>query len=409
MTAPDSFMSQVALLLSRCDERDNCIQQSEGIQTAGALKDVKTIRNTLALAERMHAHDESTTTICDVRDRDMDIRTLNLPLIDSMSQPIRDVQELREKLNNSSWTKADDDCLYKAVLNECRRIKAYELKSQRHDDPIGAIATMSVSDILQYALPNDMMTAIMAVNWQGVAQEVASAPSASAKTGAACQTRWLMVLRADLTNTAWSQEELKALKESIERQASATDHIDWHIIAREVGNGRLPIDCIIAYQRRICPEEYHGSHLSHPVSGQERMHDEVILQFISIYGFNWPLIGERLNRCSTSISDRFLNALDTRLNIGVWNESEIEALKNGVQAAVGQEELANAVKAAPNVKIEWNAISQSNVGSRTWRQCRDKWNQIAREFQREVAKEEAKAEQDAGQESRKNRKKTKMA
>lgn len=306
------------------------------------------------------------------------------------------------------------------MLNDCRRVVAYHLKSRFHKDPLSAVNDLTEEQLYHCAVPRHLLTndyddddaldLSSHINWEDIASELSMTATAAAKSAEECQTRWLMVQRPNLNHSAWSEAELQVLKTSVEQYAlapndeskpSPVSHIDWNEVSAAVGNNRSPIDCVAMYQRRLCPSEYDGSHLNLPEPGQESAYDDAILHMISVWGFNWPLIGEKLNRHAPSVADRWNNALDDRLNIGPWSEKELEELERGVgdmvrqqrDEAVDVEMNSTALaRASEGVKIEWNRISQYYVGSRTWRQCRDKWNRIVKDSQKGAQKESIAAE-----------------
>lgn len=319
----------------------------------------------------------------------------------------------------NTGTKADDACLKSAVLNDCRRVVAYHLRSRFHQNPISAVDAMTQEQLYRCAVPRhllgdddeDDLDFSSQIKWEDIASELSMTAAASTKSAAECQTRWLMVQRPGLDHAPWSETELQALKTTVEQHTQAPDEestptslsrIDWRAVSTAVGNRRSPIECVTAYQRRLCSPDYDGSHLQQTGPGEESAYDEAILHMVGVWGFNWPLIGEKLNRHAASVADRYTGALDERLNIGPWSEQELEELAKGVGDVVRQQRgeesnpaLMPLEHASKGVKIEWNRISQYYVGSRTWRQCRDRWNKLVKDSEMGVQKAGIRSESKA--------------
>lgn len=377
-----SFERQLALLRTACDEREANINKSHGVATSGALKDVSSVRGILALAERMHAHDESTYVLQSTAASQAQIPNLAVPS-SSSSSASRELHALRNLLTNSPWTKADDRVLCQSVLNECKRVRTGTFTARNHRDPLGALSALSEEDILQCAV--DPTTREL-IKWDDVAAEVSMAATATRKSCEECRTRWMMLFRPGVNRAKWGKEEFEALRRLVTTAQQNTQRLDWDAIAFELGTTRLPIDCLETYTRQVMHEDYDGSHLC------PNNDDQAITHMMSIWGANYPLVGEKLNRTASSVADRFGSVLDERVRIGAWSEDELEGLEKGVKAS------SDGDGDTTGDKIQWTVVAQQYVGNRTWRQCRDRWNRVVRER----AKEEA--EGSASKESKKRKK-----
>ncbi|NWR86587.1 TTF1 factor, partial [Furnarius figulus] len=113
-------------------------------------------------------------------------------------------------------------------------------------------------------------------------------------------------------------------------------------------------------------------------------------KYHSLHGSNWKKISELMSRSNLSVAMKF-SEIKSPINYGPWTREEIQKLKTAVKEVVRRKlEMEDASSLSsqeePNgdlwVKREklyqqlpWTEI-ETKVGSRYWRQCKQKWNTI---------------------------------
>ncbi|PWN20983.1 hypothetical protein BCV69DRAFT_293591 [Microstroma glucosiphilum] len=321
----------------------------------------------LDLADAMHSYDTARSSILPSQP----FLQASLPLfhgLEKVTSVAAEVSDLKALLLNSIWNKADDRCLEEAVLNQCRRLAAYTFKADKScRDPLALVAQMSDEELALLSLPKYLRPmqggdsadessedeseaedakgesrkrkAPQRIDWDEISLSLSAAPTANAHTADACRTRWLMVARPGINDEPWSEKEIERLKTLVEKQlntSAGNDRLDWHNVADEIGNGRRPIDCLIAYQRlpfvvRSAP------HLSLPSTfDQKEAYDDELLRQASIWGHQWSLLAEKLNYNPSTIIDKFDTALESENEAREWDENEIQRLREGIARQTDQ-------------------------------------------------------------------------
>lgn len=346
------------------------------------------VEELLDLADAMHSYDASHSSI--VHSKAFLQTCLPLfPGLEDVTTVAAEVTDLKALLLNSIWNRSDDRCLEEAVLNQCRRLAAYEFKADRScRDPLALAAQMSNEELALLSMPKYMQlvqsrdtagevsadesdaeeprAGVLSrkkgiaekVDWEEVSLSLSAAPTANAHTAEACRTRWLMVARPGINDDPWTEEEIDRLKRAVQEELDSLgddDRLDWSSVAetmevsvasplaaiyllRKTANalsvpmqsGRRPIDCVTAYQRlpfavRSAP------HLNIPPTfDQKGAYDDELLRQASIWGSQWGLLADKLNYNPSTIIDKFDTALESENEAKEWDEGEMQRLREAI-------------------------------------------------------------------------------
>lgn len=375
-----SYLLQQRTLLAVIQAQNLCLQTSLRraleVHIPAALEELSQIEDLLNLADQMHDHDSRHMTLQETSFECARERAV-LPLLPSASRD-GELQELRSLVAGSPWTKADDHELSRIVLAECMRKAAYERRDEqtRKREPSKALAQvqqMTAEELAVFSLPDSGTS----LDWDSIASQM---PTPS-HTGAACRTRWLMLLRPGLQLQPWESDELARLKSAVNSQ----DIINWHRVAEAVGGHRLPVQCLRAYRQHLdTPQPARAMRPS-----ERAPEDEELLHQASLWGLNWGLLTEKLRRSTSSIKKRYQIALDVQLTRGKWNVDELKRLGEAVKEQVLQRGMRNSYHAKqrndePSIgeddvhqrslgmSLDWVKIA-SAVETRSATQCREKW------------------------------------
>lgn len=173
-----------------------------------------------------------------------------------------------------------------------------------------------------------------------------------------CKVRWLAHLHPGVNRGEWSEEERAELIKAVNqaRQLVATELmdegvVDWEAVAAAVGNGRIAIDCMKAYQALGVAKAAH-------LTWTPEL-DAALLEAVAQHGEN------NMAKVATSMPISMTRqqciarhqVLSGKVKAGTWSPEEdakLEALLEEYPA---------------NVKRRWKLISAA-MGTRTERQCR---------------------------------------
>ncbi|NWS10098.1 TTF1 factor, partial [Pachyramphus minor] len=139
---------------------------------------------------------------------------------------------------------------------------------------------------------------------------------------------------------------------------------------------------LIYYRARkmFDPNNYKGRY-----SKEEK---EQLKKYHAIHGNDWKKISELMSRSNLSVAMKF-SEIKSAVNYGPWRKDEIQKLKHAVKEAVRKKvemEDGSSPSSQPNrdlwvdreklcQQLPWTEI-ETKVGSRYWRQCKQKWNSI---------------------------------
>lgn len=174
---------------------------------------------------------------------------IKLPLFPDIYQEIpriayqaKEVEDLRISLSTFDWSEKDVKRLKEIVLKQCKKIAAIRMADDgKKEDVFETILQMTDEDLLQHSMPSSDKDTL---DWTLIARELGEA-----HTPESCRTRWLMKERPGLNKKDWTEDELVKLQKSIQMHRDNGHGSNWESISREIGNGRLAIDCFCASQK----------------------------------------------------------------------------------------------------------------------------------------------------------------
>ncbi|NWS94074.1 TTF1 factor, partial [Mionectes macconnelli] len=117
---------------------------------------------------------------------------------------------------------------------------------------------------------------------------------------------------------------------------------------------------------------------------------EQLKKYQAMHGNDWKKISELMSRSNLSVAMKF-SEIKSAINYGPWTKEEIQKLKHAVKEAIRKKvEMAEGRSPSsleqPDTELwvdrdklyqqlPWTEI-ETKVGSRYWRQCKQKWNSI---------------------------------
>lgn len=333
-----------------------------------ALAELDHVEELLQLAAEMHDSDAANVTLHRLpssHDQMAAMPVLPAQFLardDHTRRMADEVNELRTMLSHSSWSRSETLALRNAVLAECKRIAAYEFMQKRAPDPLSQVARMSDGTIEnEYGRHPD-------IDWDAIKTTL----PVDGRTSDECRTQWLEGPRRELDD-----DEVKDLRSAIET-ADSHSRFDWAaMVARSVNvertgerdsTGRTtkgdsapvrPWQLFAAWRAHIAANP--ATTYAHPHEPTSEI-DEELLRLASVWGLDWHLLAEKMQRGTQAIKHRFVNVLQPTVALGRWSEEELERLKSACQGA--------------HAEFDWLTIA-SAVGSRTAAQCKIKWSQYA--------------------------------
>lgn len=216
---------------------------------------------------------------------------VKLPLFPDIYQKIpriayqaKEVEDLRISLSTFDWSEKDVKRLKEIVLKQCKKIEAIRMTEDGNtEDIFEAIRQMSEDDLLQHAIPSSGEDV---VDWTLIARELGET-----HTPESCRNRWLMKERPGLNKKDWTQGELVKLRTSIQKHRNIGQESNWESISRDVGNGRLAIDCLSTWQKSVFANQDDGGTQEESLTSQEKKQVENLFE---VWGPRSALIRERL-------------------------------------------------------------------------------------------------------------------
>lgn len=370
--------TRLALAQITNEELQASLRQGIESHIPGAIEELRQVEDLLDLADEIYERDNQETVLTDATQRDSTSGAI-LPLFKTNLR-CEDVLDLRALTTDSAWTKADEVELSRVVLAECMRRAAFEIQRRHPRGTANAlleVQKLTPEELSCWSLPEPQGSSDDPLNWETIASKVAIS---SPHTPSSCRTHWLMNLRPGLRGEPWSESDLKILRDMVDRDASEDDRIDWHQVASHFRPPRQPAQCLAAYCQNFTLQPAKGPQ---PAAAAKRAaEDEELLHLVSIWGFDWSLLSEKLQRSTTSIKKRFQIALDTQLTRGKWQTDEVERLHAAIREQVTSFE---ATLPAPQsdaelslherslaLSLDWIRIAAS-VETRSPTQCREKW------------------------------------
>ncbi|RPD61851.1 hypothetical protein L227DRAFT_523408, partial [Lentinus tigrinus ALCF2SS1-6] len=156
------------------------------------------------------------------------------------------------------------------------------------------------------------------IDWERVAQKVTLANSTVQRSAKECEIRWLGERHPQFINSQWTQSEIARVKQLV---ATANEgEVDWVEIAKKLGTGRTPVDClrnaIVRKTHTWTPET-----------------DERLLKAVDVYGTgSWGLVARMVSEDATAAQcqNRYTRSLDPELSRGPWTPEEDEQLRRAV-------------------------------------------------------------------------------
>ncbi|KAH9894334.1 hypothetical protein C8Q73DRAFT_513228 [Cubamyces lactineus] len=156
------------------------------------------------------------------------------------------------------------------------------------------------------------------IDWERVAQKVSSASTTVQRTAKECEIRWLGDRHPEFNDAQWTQPEIAKVRELVD--GAREGEVDWVEIARKLGTGRTPVDCmrhaVVRKTHSWTPEA-----------------DKRLLEAVDIYGTdNWALAARWVSEDATTAQcqNRYTRTLDPTLKRGPWTPDEDERLKEAV-------------------------------------------------------------------------------
>ncbi|XP_033105703.1 uncharacterized protein LOC117107992 [Anneissia japonica] len=137
-----------------------------------------------------------------------------------------------------------------------------------------------------------------------------------------CQVQWQNRQHPSINSLNWTPEEVKCLAAAVQVHG---EH-EWEQVAEEVGGGRLPWQCLKAYQREI-PQD------SDSIKFTEE-EDNLLVKLVDSFRIGnfipFQKVGYFMNRGRRHVLMRWQTKLDPNLKLGAWTEEEDKLLKQGV-------------------------------------------------------------------------------
>ncbi|XP_071948838.1 uncharacterized protein [Antedon mediterranea] len=138
-----------------------------------------------------------------------------------------------------------------------------------------------------------------------------------------CQVQWQNYQHPDINKTDWSSQEIQSLANAV----NTYGEYDWDTVAEEIGGGRLPWQCLDAYQREI-PQE------SDNVKFTEE-EDALLLKLVDSFRIGdfipFQKVAFFMNRLRRQVVARWNTRLDPNLKLGPWTAAEDQLLKEGIK------------------------------------------------------------------------------
>ncbi|PWN24838.1 hypothetical protein BDZ90DRAFT_263050 [Jaminaea rosea] len=321
-----------------------------------SLVELSQVESVLDLAEELHTSDIAERSIVSTSTHSSSLPILGARL-PAVAQVNKELHDLREVTCRPAWNKVDDTALRRCVEAECKRLAAYEAAKLRNPDPLGYVASLSDEQLARCALGPGF-------DWHSLALRIAPKGSTPAHTGAACSTRWIMsVQKGPPSKMTLSPEQEAELRKLVNAQGS---RIDWHHVASQLvaTHPSLPVleahDALYSYTR-LLPDQ------DEEMENHAAIDDQELLRLISVFGFEWAILAERTRKRRSAVWDRFRRALKNTHTRGIWNEGELQRLRQGIE-----EQLATGEVGGDLEKVDWTRVSIL-VGKRTPAQCRMRW------------------------------------
>ncbi|KAJ7781492.1 hypothetical protein B0H16DRAFT_1710692 [Mycena metata] len=178
-------------------------------------------------------------------------------------------------------------------------------------------------------------------------EQLEGASSTTTDTQMADKLDWIVIAEkvSDSSTTKRTPEECKIKWMDVNGNQTP---VNWVQVAKELGNNRLPLDCMRYSQER-------RGHVWTPEL------DQKVIDAVRQYGQCWSLVAKYVSPhlAPGQCSARYLRTLDPTLHRGAWSSEEDERLKAAV-AGYGK---------------AWSEVA-TVVPGRTNEQCRDRWLSI---------------------------------
>ncbi|XP_010243798.1 PREDICTED: uncharacterized protein LOC104587774 isoform X2 [Nelumbo nucifera] len=254
---------------------------------------------------------------------------------------------LPHSLNRQPWTNVEKENIRKGIKQQFQEMllqKSMELygdlegsgDSNAFDESIASITDLEITpEKIRSFLPN--------VDWERLASMYVLGHS-----GAECEARWLNFEDPLINHNPWSNNEDKKLLFIVQQSGL----YNWIDIARELGTGRTPFQCLARYQRSL------NAHIMKRDWTEDD--DAQLRAAVETFGEDdWQLIASNLEgRTGTQCSNRWRKTLHpARQRVGRWTADEDKRLKVAVMLF------------GPKT---WMKIAQF-VPGRTQVQCRERW------------------------------------
>ncbi|NXM66911.1 TTF1 factor, partial [Serilophus lunatus] len=117
---------------------------------------------------------------------------------------------------------------------------------------------------------------------------------------------------------------------------------------------------------------------------------EKLMKYYTMHGNDWKKISELMSRSNLSVAMKF-SEIKSAINYGPWTNEEIQKLKHAVKEVIKRKLEMEDTGSLPSLEqskedpwvdseklcqqLPWTEI-EAKVGSRYWRQCKQKWNSI---------------------------------
>ncbi|NWQ62468.1 TTF1 factor, partial [Neopipo cinnamomea] len=116
---------------------------------------------------------------------------------------------------------------------------------------------------------------------------------------------------------------------------------------------------------------------------------EQLKKYQAVHGNDWKKISELMSRSNLSVAMKF-SEIKSAINYGPWTKEEIQKLRHAVREVIRRklqmEDGSSSSREQPDrdlwvdqeklcQQLPWTEI-ETKVGSRYWRQCKQKWNSI---------------------------------
>ncbi|XP_030316932.1 transcription termination factor 1 [Calypte anna] len=157
-----------------------------------------------------------------------------------------------------------------------------------------------------------------------------------------------------------------------------------HLFCEKISEGIPRPWRLIYYRARkmFDPNNYKGRY--------SREEKEKLKKYHALYGNDWKKIAGMMSRSNLSVAMKY-SEIKSAINYGPWSKEEIQKLMNAMEEVIRKRledtnPLTSSGKSSRDLLIDreklfqkfpWTEI-EAKVGTRYWRQCKQKWNTILR-------------------------------